>query len=143
MSVPVLVLDTNIVVSALRSSTGASHRLIQLIDQSVFEVGLTAPLVFEYEAVCKRLIASTSLTAQDIDQVIDYLCQVGKLGVVHFRLRPSVSDPDDEMVLEAAVATGSGWIVTHNVRDLAAGAALYGVEVLPPAEVLRRLGVSR
>jgi len=106
----------------------------------LFEVGLTAALVFEYEAVCKRLIGSVSLTAHDIDQVIDYLCQVGKRCVVHFRVRPSVGDPDDEMVLEAAVASGGHWIVTHNVRDLADGAARYGVEVLSPAEALRRLG---
>ena len=117
--------------------------MIQLVDQGLFEVALTAPLVLEYEAVCKRLIASTSLTAQDIDRVIDYLCQIGKRCAVHFRVRPSVGDPDDDMVLEAAVASGGGWIVTHNVRDLAGGAARYGVEVLTPAEALRRLGVMR
>ena len=83
------------------------------------------------------------MTAQDVDRVIDYLCQVGKRCVVRFRVRPSVGDPDDEMVLEAAVASGGGWIVTHNVRDLAGGASRYGVEVLTPAEALRRLGVVR
>jgi predicted nucleic acid-binding protein len=81
------------------------------------------------------------LTADDIDQVIDYLCQIGKRCVIHFRVRPSVGDPDDELVLEAAVAAGAVWIVTHNVRDLANGAARYGVEVITPAEALRRLGV--
>ena len=146
MSTPILILDTNVVVSALRSSTGASHRLFQLVDGDLFEVGLTAPLVFEYEEVCKRMISSTdltNLTPQDIDQLIDYLCRVGKRRVVHFRLRPSVGDPDDEMVLEAAVASGGDWIVTHNVRDLSAGAARYGIDVLTPADALRRLGVVR
>ena len=47
------------------------------------------------------------------------------------------------MVLEAAVASGAAWIVTHNVRDLAAGGARFGVEVVTPGEALRRLGVSR
>ena len=77
------------------------------------------------------------MTAQDIDQLIDYLCQVGKRCEVHFLLRPSVDDPDDEMILEAAVASGGSWIVTHNVRDMTAGASSYGVEVLTPAEALR------
>jgi putative PIN family toxin of toxin-antitoxin system len=143
MSTPILVLDTNVLVSALRSSTGASHRLIQLVDSGLFVIGVTVPLVLEYEAVCKRLIGSTTLTAHEIEQLIDYLCQIGKRSVVHFRLRPSVGDPDDEMVLEAAIASGSDWIVTHNVRDFAGGAARYGVEVLSPAEALRRLGVVR
>src|SRR5579872_2490767 len=141
MDVPTLILDTNVLVSGLRSSLGASHRLLQLVDQGLFEVGLTVPLVLEYEAVCKRLIASTNLTADDIDRVIDYICQIGKRSVVHFLARPSVNDPDDELVLEAAIASGGIWIVTHNVRDLTIGAARYGIEVLTPADALRRLGV--
>ncbi len=106
-------------------------------------MGLTAPLVLEYEAVCKRLVGTIPLTAEEIDRVIAYLCQVGKRCAVHFRVRPSVSDLDDEMVLEAAIAASGEWIVTHNVRDLASGAARYGIEVLTPAEALRRLGVAR
>jgi predicted nucleic acid-binding protein len=76
-----------------------------------------------------------------VDRVIDYLCQVGKRCAVHFRVRPSAGDPDDDMVLEAAVAAGGAWIVTHNVRHLASAGSRYGVEVLTPAEALRRLGV--
>jgi predicted nucleic acid-binding protein len=48
VSTPILVLDTNVLVSALRSSAGASHRLVRLVDQGLFEVGVTAALVIEY-----------------------------------------------------------------------------------------------
>jgi len=54
-----------------------------------------------------------------------------------------VPDPGDELVLEAAIASGSNWIVTHNVRDLASAAARFGIEVVTPAEALRRLGETR
>jgi len=104
---------------------------------------LTTALVLEYEAVCMRSPDALGLTADDIADLLDYLCRVGLRAAVRFRLRPSVADPGDEMVLEAAVATGSSWIVTHNVRDMAAGAARYGVEVITPGEALRRLGVSQ
>jgi predicted nucleic acid-binding protein len=77
-----------------------------------------------------------------VNKLIDYLCHVGKRSVVYFRIRPAVPDPDDEMVLEAAIASGSDWIVTHNVRDLASAAARFGIEVVTPAEALRGLGVS-
>lgn len=141
MSRPTVVIDTNVLVSALRSSAGASHRLIQLVDEGELEIGLTAPLVLEYEAVCKRMVGPIPLTAEEIDQVIDYLCQIGKRCAVHFRVRPSLGDPDDEMVLEAAIAAGAEWIVTYNIRDLLAGAERYGVEIVTPAEALRRMGV--
>jgi len=67
---------------------------------------------------------------------------VGKPAAIRFQVRPSVADPDDELVLEAAIATGSEWIVTHNIRDMAAGAARYGIEVIKPGEALRHLGVQ-
>ena len=36
---------------------------------------------------------------------------------VHFLWRPFLRDPDDDMVLEGAVASGSQFIITHNVKD--------------------------
>jgi hypothetical protein len=50
---------------------------------------------------------------------------------------------DDDLVLEAAIATGSEWIVTRNIRDMAAGAARYGIEAVTPGEALRRLEVEQ
>src|SRR5262249_45710170 len=143
MALPTLTLDTNVVVSALRSSLGTSHRIMELVGEGVFEIGITAALVLEYESVCKRLEGVAWVTAEDVDTLVDYLCRVGKRSVTHFRLRPAVPDPDDEMVLEAAIASGSDWIVTHNVRDLATAAARFGIEVVTPAEALRRLGETR
>lgn len=140
---PTLILDTNVLVAGLRSSLGASHALLRLVDHGSFTLGLTAALVLEYEAVCMRSLDSLGLTTEEVRQLLDHLCQVGKLAAVRFRLRPSTHDPGDELVLEAAVATGSEWLVTHNVRDLAGGAARFGVEVLTPGEALRRLEGGR
>lgn len=137
---PTLILDTNVVIAGLRSSLGASHALLRLVGSERFTLGLTAALVLEYEAVCTRSLDALGLTTEEVGVLLDHLCAVGKQAAVRFRLRPSTADPGDEMVLEAAVATGSDWVVTHNVRHLAAGAARFGVEVLTPGEALRRLG---
>jgi predicted nucleic acid-binding protein len=138
--VPTLILDTNVLVAGLRSSLGASHALLRLVGSERFTLGLTAALVFEYEAVCTRSLEALALTAEDLGVLLDYFCAVGKRAVVRFRFRPSTADPGDEMVLEAAVATGSDWVVTHNVRHLAAGAARFGIDAITPSEALRRLG---
>jgi hypothetical protein len=105
-----------------------------------FSIGLTAALVLEYEDVLKRP-GIVPLAPEDIDVFLDYLCQVGIRNPVRFRLRPSAADPGDDLVLEAAVASASGWVVTFNARDLAEGAQRYGIELLTPSEVLQRLGV--
>jgi predicted nucleic acid-binding protein len=136
---PSLILDTNVLVAGLRSSRGASHALLQIAGQGTFDHGLTAALVLEYEAVLKR---PGLVPIVDVDRLIDYLCTTGKRRAVRFRLRPAAADPDDDLVLEAAVATGSSWIVTHNVRDMVEGARQYGIELLTPGEALQRLGVQ-
>jgi predicted nucleic acid-binding protein len=47
-------------------------------------------------------------------------------------------DPDDDMVLECAVASGSRHLITHNLRDFRKITEL-GIEPLTPAEFLARL----
>jgi predicted nucleic acid-binding protein len=112
MMPPTLILDTNVLVAGLRSSRGASHALLQAVGRGQFAVGLTAALVLEYEDVLKRP-GLVPLPPEDVDVLLDYLCSTGKRCAVRFRLRPAAADPGDDLVLEAAVATGSSWVVTH------------------------------
>lgn len=140
---PSLILDTSVLISGLRSSLGGSFALLELVGSGRFTIGLTAALVLEYEATCMKSLPALNLTADDLKELMDYFCQVGKLAAIRFQVRPSVADPDDELVLEAAIAAGCEWIVTHNIRDMAAGAARYGIEVITPGEALRRLGVEQ
>jgi predicted nucleic acid-binding protein len=138
-----LILDTSVLIAGLRSSLGASFALLDLVGSGRFTIGLTAALVLEYEATCMKSLTALNLTADDVMELLDYFCRVGELAAISFRVRPSVADPDDELVLEAAIASGSEWIVTHNIRDMVAGAARYGIEVITPSEALRRLGVQQ
>lgn len=61
--------------------------------------------------------------------------------MIHFRLRPELSDPDDEFVLELAVVARCDFIVTHNLRDLRA-AQRFGIRVVTPGEFLGTMGVE-
>src|SRR5262245_56884029 len=140
---PTLILDTSVLIAGLRSSLGASFALLDLVGSGRFTIGLTAALVLEYEATCVKSLPALNVTVEDLTDLLDYFGSVGKLAAIRFRVRPSVADPDDELVLEAAIATGSDWIVTHNILDMAAGAARYGIEIIKPGEALRRLGVGQ
>lgn len=78
----------------------------------------------------------------DVDVFIDYLCSVGGCRPVQYRLRPAAADPGDDLVLEAAIATGSELLVTLNTRDMQEGARRHGIELLLPGEALIREGES-
>jgi predicted nucleic acid-binding protein len=58
---------------------------------------------------------------------------------IYFRWRPQLRDADDDMVLEAAINGHADALVTHNIGDFADAAARFGLPVLRPAEVLRRM----
>ena len=132
-----VVLDTNVLVAALRSSAGASFALLQQVGPyAPFQLALSVPLVLEYESVLRR---RTGLAPDDIEQVVDYLCSVGDPREIHFLWRPFLKDPSDEMVLEVAVEAGADVIVTHNVRDFKGVEKAFGVRILRPKQLLREL----
>ena len=93
---------------------------------------MTTALVLEYESVATRSLSALGLTPSDLGDLLDYLCRVGRRAAVRFRVRPSLPDPGDEFVIEAAVACGAESIVTHNVRHLAAGSVRFGIEAMTP-----------
>ncbi len=134
-----VVLDTNVLVAALGSRNGASFRLLSLLGEGLYTPCVSVPLVFEYEAVIKRKAKSLSLTDQDIDDVLDYLCAVSERRSLFYLWRPALKDPKDDFVLELAVESGSQYIVTFNVRDFE-GCERFGIEVVTPRELLQRLG---
>jgi len=140
MSVPQIVIDTNVFVSALRSQSGASYKLLFLVGSGKFEISMSAPLVFEYEDAGKRLVGKKSgLKASDIDDILDYLCSVAHRRTVHYLWRPFLRDPKDDMVLELAVAAGSDVIVTYNKADFG-GVEQFGIHVMTAQEFLLDIG---
>jgi putative PIN family toxin of toxin-antitoxin system len=136
-----VVLDTNVLVAALRSRRGASHKLLMLLGQGLYEPHLSVPLVLEYEDVLRRLDDRLNLSDEDIAAVLDYLCAVGHHQPIFYLWRPFLKDPKDDMVLELAVAAQCPIIITFNARDFR-GSDQFGVQTLRPQEFLAMLGAE-
>lgn len=134
---PRIVLDTNVLCSGLRSRRGASFQLLSLLGTERFEIALSVPLVLEYETVLSRQI--TDLSAEQISDLLDYLCSVAHQQQIFFLWRPTLSDPKDEQVLELAVAAQCDGIVTFNRKDFRA-AENFGLWVLEPRQFLQAIG---
>ena len=132
-----VVLDTNVLVAALWSRTGASFRLLAAVRAGRLQPALSVPLVLEYEMVLLRRGPDLGLTPRDVGAVLDWLCAVGHHQAIHFLWRPVLRDPRDELVLEVAVAAGCREIVTFNTRDFA-GVERLGLVAITPQAALRR-----
>ena len=136
-----MVLDTDVVVAALRSPSGASARLLEAALDGTVTLLANVALVLEYEAVCTRTehVAASGLSAKQVAIFLDAIAALAEPVESHFIWRPQLRDPADEMVLEAAVNGAAQAIVTFNRRDFGSAPARFGVEVLLPRDTLRRL----
>lgn len=137
----IVVLDTDVVIAAIRSDRGASAELLRLAAKGKFEVAISVPLVIEYEAKAMETEhrEAGELTAGEALAVVDSLVKVGVRTRTYFSYRPSVRDPDDEMVLETAINAQADAIVTFNHRDFGGGPARFGVECWSPSQALEIL----
>lgn len=137
---PRIVIDTNVLIAALRSRNGASYRLLELVDSGLFQPCVSVPLILEYEEVAMRL--ESTLTSGDITSIIDYICQQSHQLKIHFLWRPFLKDPHDDMILELAVSGQCQAIVTYNIKDFR-GAETFGIQVLTPKEFLQQIGAIK
>jgi putative PIN family toxin of toxin-antitoxin system len=135
------VLDTNIIVAAMRSPKGASAALLLAARQSELTMLATVALALEYEAACRmtqhRIAAG--LNAAEIDVFVDAVLAMVEPIEPHFLWRPQLRDPADELVLEAAINGRAAAIVTFNRRDFGTAPARFGIEIVTPGEALRRI----
>jgi putative PIN family toxin of toxin-antitoxin system len=130
-----VVLDTNVLVAALRSKLGASHHLLKLLGDAHWRPNVTVAVVLEYESVLKRDCREFGLTEDDVDDVVDAICSHAGLHRLYFLWRPVASDPDDDLMLEAAIASHSDFIITFNQRDFP-DSTKFGIRCLTPREFL-------
>lgn len=133
-----VILDTNVLASALRSSRGASFAILQLVYERRLRPLLSVPLLFEYEDVLRRpeQVAHHGLSSAGIDGFLAELAALSEAVEVHFRWRPQLADPKDEMVLEAAINGSADALVTYNVRDFLGASSSFGLRILRPAELI-------
>lgn len=135
MNPPRIVLDTNVLFSALRSRLGVSFQLLKLVGQSRFSLHVSAPLIAEYVDVLKR--GQLTLNHAQIDDIIDYLCLHSEHHRIFYLWRPVLKDPNDDFLLALAVKAQAR-IVTWNIADFAKANTL-GIEALTPLALLKEL----
>lgn len=134
-----IVIDTCVLVSALRSRDGASNFILRQVAAQKLIPLITPALFLEYEDVLKRpeQVLAHGLNAQSIDLFLSALASAAEAVDIHFQWRPQLGDPGDEMVLEAAVNGHAQALITHNFKDFARAAPKFGLRVLRPNEFLK------
>jgi putative PIN family toxin of toxin-antitoxin system len=134
-------LDTDAIVAAMRSPTGASAAIIRKARQGKVALLLSVPLAMEYEAVCVRPEhqLAAGLSEQEVRIFVDAVIAIAEPVKIHYLWRPQLRDPSDETVLETAVNGRANLLITFNVRDYGTAPARLGIEVMTPREAVERI----
>lgn len=134
-----IVIDTNVIVSALKSRNGFSFKLLSIIDDKRFRVFISVPLILEYEDAVKRYKSKIKLNFTEIGNILDYICLIGEQREIFYLWRPYLKDPKDDMILELAVESECDYIISFNKKDFK-GIDKFNVEVITPKELFIKIG---
>lgn len=136
-----IVLDTDVVVAAMRSPAGASAAIVRLARQGRVTLLVSVALALEYEAVCSRPEhrLAADLSEDEVKVYIDAIIALAEPVAMHFLWRPQLRDPCDEMVLETAINGEADALVTFNSKDFGEVPRHFGVDLLPPREAIMRM----
>lgn len=113
--------------------------MLSLVGTGQFDIHLSVPLVYEYEAVLLRELPRLQVTKEAVEALIDFHCAVATHHPIFFLWRPFLRDPKDDMVLELAVKAGCEFIITYNTRDFA-GIEQFGLRAIDPGAFLQHIG---
>ncbi len=139
-----IVMDTDTIIAALRSPSGASAELLRKARRGEIVLAASVSLFMEYEAVCSRPehILAAGLNAYDVGIFLDGLAHMIVPVEVHFLWRPQLRDPADELVLEAAVNASANALITFNLKHFALATERFGLPISQPGSFLRSLSCA-
>lgn len=133
------VLDTNIIIRALIKPSGAVGPILQRLRDGHFTAVYSEPLLEELLAklALPRIRQKYRLTDADIADLLGLLALRGEL-VKPERSVKVCRDPNDDMVIEAALAGGAEWVVSGD-QDLLSMKKFENVRFVSPRTFLQAL----
>ena len=131
-----VIFDTNVVASA-SFWRGAPFDCLAAWAQGRCTAVVSSALLAEYHETIEEL--RLDYPALKYVAWVEALTDSAELVFPVERASGATPDPDDEMILECALAAEAGFIVSGDKKHLLALRQFQGIPIVSPAEFLRRL----
>ncbi len=132
-----VVLDANVVISALITPQGAMAQVLDFWKQGVYELVLSPAVLDEIARVAHypRIQERYRLDDAQIEEFVHLLSEEATLIEPTLRVQVMADDPDDDRYVECAVAAGADLIVTGDAHLLKLG-DYQGIRITKPGDFL-------
>ena len=140
----IVVLDTNVIVSAYLSAEGPPAEIIRRWEADVIEVATSSPLLVELERVLNytHIRKYFKDPQENIETFIRTFRRVAIMVEPPDKLDIVKDDPSDNRVLECAVSSGAAYIITGD-KHLLGLKELEGIVILSPTGFLTALELEK
>lgn len=138
----IVVLDTNVFVSALLGPKGASRAVLRACLEGRLQPLMGAALFAEYESLMGResVLERCRLSPEQREVLLNSFLSVCRWTTIYYGWRPNLRDEGDNHLIELAVAGSASAIVTKNARDFRSAELHFpGLRILLPEEVLQEI----
>jgi putative PIN family toxin of toxin-antitoxin system len=133
-----IVLDTNILVSALLSSSGPPFQLLSIWEAGDFEVVTSRPQIDEVTRVLGYKHLSSRISVEQATQLVASL-EHAAVVVSNLSNVDLSTDPADNLILASAIAGRADMVVTGDKRHLLAIGAVGDIPIVPASEAVQRI----
>jgi putative PIN family toxin of toxin-antitoxin system len=135
------VLDTNVLVSSLIKPGSVPDRIIEKWKAHIFEICLSEPLLDELMDVLNRprIKRAISVSSEEMRKFLAVIREEGVFQRIETEVSETVlKDPDDDRILETAIAAEADVIVSGDRHLLDLG-SYKGIPILTPRQFLAML----
>jgi putative PIN family toxin of toxin-antitoxin system len=127
-----IVLDTNVLVSGLRTPFGSSGEIVRMVFSGELILCIDARILSEYKEVLNR--PKFKFDKNKVAILIDFIMQYGQV-VSSSPLKSPLPDPDDEAFLAIAIVGNVKILITGNKVHYPSSSR-EGIEILSPSEFI-------
>jgi putative PIN family toxin of toxin-antitoxin system len=137
----IVVIDTNVLLQALKSKNGASHYILRLIREQKVTIALSLQVFKEYEDVLKRpeILKIIGLSFSDIEKVLRFISYIAKPFTTYYLFRPNLKDEKDNIFVELSLVSNAQYVITNNIKDFTQNSDLKfdDLKIITPADFVK------
>lgn len=135
-----VVIDTNVVVSGT-FWTGASFRVLELVDKGEITMIVTLPILKEYDKIVhsEEILDKTTVYQQARINALYKILNKAIIVEPKEKINIIIKDPDDNKFLEAAVEAQANYIISNDRKHLLVLKKFRNIPIIKPERFLEIL----